>query len=153
MTHTDTVLSCRVCRIKKTAVQTFSRRKQLLIVCLVFFAFQASTSNGWFSTSDSNLCPSPVDRRQFSCRHLMVCLQLFQQSACATAAYHHSSRLCMLSDSELLSPCPSPGYKTYINSGQDNESTHLTDVMTHKHPLVWKENVLASRHLKWLCSI
>lgn len=93
-----------------------------------------SASNAWFTPYNSNLCTSPenspVDSRQLSCRHLMVCLQLCQESAFRAAAYHHSSRLCILSGTELLSPCLSPGYKTCINPGQDIESTHLTDATT-----------------------
>ena len=90
------------------------------------FLFQILASSAWFSPSYSNLCPSP-ESRQLSCRHLMICLQLCQQSACRAGAYHHSSRLCMLSGSELLSPCARPGDKTFISPGQDIESTHLTD--------------------------
>ena len=69
-----------------------------------------SASIVWFSASESNLCPSPVDGRQFSCQHLMVCLWLCQQSACTIVACHHSLNLCMLSRREHLIHCPSPGY-------------------------------------------
>ena len=79
-----------------------------------------------FSVSDSDLCPSPVDSAQLSCQHIMICLQRCQQSACTTAAYHNGLKLCILSRTEHLSPCPSPGYKSYINAYQASKSTELT---------------------------
>ena len=93
---------------------SFQQKKHQLIWNLAYFVFHMSTSNVWFRTSDPNLCrspdSSPVGSRQLS--------------------YRHSSRLCILSGTELLSPCPYPVYKTCINPGQDSESTYLTDATT-----------------------